>query len=440
MLEANLKIIEELKLFVSLIKEQPEALSVLSTVKNAFIRTRKLPFERLVFLIAKLCKKTLSIEIDDFFEEISVASPCSVSAFVQGRMKLSPIFFLLWNQLLGHCFYHYYKDQVKRWRGYRLIAGDGSNISLVNTPILNSYFGGQSNQLGSFVQAKVFYCYDVLNEIVLFPQIQPYRVGEVRMAYNNAGNLESDMLMIYDRLYCSYKMIALHLWQEREIKFVIRGNESQLFVQEFIASEKQSVIKYIKPTPFAIKGLKECGYKIDKNTLLKVRMIRVNLESCVEVLVTNLWEEEGYNVTEFKELYFKRWGIETHIDHQKNILRLESFSGLTVQSVQQDFFATAFIANLHAILIKESQTIIDETLAHRMHPVKINKNKSYGKLRKYIVALFMNQKPREILLLLNTHFIRDPVPIRKGRSFKRRVKNKQYNSKHKNYMNYKPSF
>ena len=238
------------------------------------------------------------------------------------------------------------------------------------------------------------------------------------MAYNNIGNLEDDMLMIYDRLHCSYKMIALHLWQEREIKFVIRGNESQLFVQEFIASEKESIIACVKPTTFAIKGLKECGYKIGKNTLLKVRMVRVYLESMAEVLITNLWEEDGYNATEFKELYFKRWGIETNIGHQKNILRLEAFSGLTARSVEQDFFATVFTANLHAILIKESQTIVDEIHVQRKHLVKINKNKSFGKLRKYIVALFIDLNPKMILQLLNAYFIRDPIIIRKGRNLK----------------------
>jgi len=440
MLEANLKIIEELRLFVSLVKEEPEVLSVFSIVRNAFIRTRKLPFEKLVLLIAKLCKKTLSAEIDDFFEELSDSSSCSVSAFAQGRMKLHPAFFLLWNQLLTRCFYYYHKDQVKRWKGYRIVAGDGSNISLVNTPELHRYFGGQANQLVSFVQAKAFYCYDVLNEIILFPQIRPYRFGELMMAYNNICNLEDDMLMIYDRLYCNYKMIALHLWQEKEIKFVIRGNESQLFVQEFIAGGQTNKIVYMKPTRYAIKGLMEHGYKIDNNTLLKVRLVKVSLENSVEVLITNLWEEEGYATSEFKDLYFKRWGIETNIGHQKNILRLESFSGLTARSVEQDFFATAFIANLHAILIKESQAIVDEAYTKRKYPVKINKNKSFGKLRKYIVALFIDLNPKNILLLLNAYFIRDPIIIRKGRYFKRRVKNKQFKSKHKTYMNYKPAF
>ena len=74
-----------------------------------------------------------------------------------------------------------------------------------------------------------------------------------------------------------------------------------------------------------------------------------------EVLITNLWEEEGYDASRFKELYFMRWGIETNISPQKNIMQLESFSGLTVKAVEQDFYATVFTANLHAGLIKDAQ-------------------------------------------------------------------------------------
>ena len=35
-----------------------------------FTRNRKLPFDRLVLLIAKLCKKTLSIELEQIFKEL----------------------------------------------------------------------------------------------------------------------------------------------------------------------------------------------------------------------------------------------------------------------------------------------------------------------------------------------------------------------------------
>lgn len=440
MMQANLKIIEELKLFVALINQQPALLEKLSTTPNSFTRKRKLPFERLVLLIAKLCKKTLSVEIEKFFEELAVPMPCSVSAFTQQRMKLEAIFFNLWNQLLIACYYHYYGDEVKRWKGYRIIAADGSNISLINTPALHTYFGGQSNQMCSFVQAKTFYCYDVLNELILFPQIHPYRYGELNMAYNNIQQLESDMLMIYDRNFSNYKMVALHQWQEKEIKFVIRGNEKQLLIRNFITSGATSKVVNMIPTLSSIKGLEKSGYKSDKNTLLKVRLVRVKLKKSVEVLMTNLWEEEGHPASQFKELYFKRWSIETNIALQKNILQLESFSGLSVRSVKQDFYATVFMANLHSTLIKDAQHTIDTNSATRKYPAKINKNKSHGKLRNHLIALFTSHEPEQILKLLHCYFIRNPIPTRTGRTFARVVKNKQSKSKHKTFMNYKPAF
>jgi len=82
---------------------------------------------------------------------------------------------------------------------FRVLGCDGSNISLVNKPELQEYFGGQSNQNCSFVVAKTFYCYDVLNKMVLFPQIAPYRHGELRMAYDiiNRSFIEDDMLLIF---------------------------------------------------------------------------------------------------------------------------------------------------------------------------------------------------------------------------------------------------
>ena len=143
MFEANLKIIEELKSFIEIVKNNPTLIEQIATTPNAFTRERKLTLDRLVLLIVRLCKKTLSVELEKFFEELDLEMPCSVSAFSQQRMKLAPEFFSIWKKVLTVCFYHYYGTDVKRWNGYRLIACDGSKISLVNTPLLQNYFGGQ---------------------------------------------------------------------------------------------------------------------------------------------------------------------------------------------------------------------------------------------------------------------------------------------------------
>jgi hypothetical protein len=133
MLNVNLCIISELKNFAHMVASNGELLSRFKLHDGAFTRNRKLPFEKLILLIITLCKKTLSVEIEAFYKEISNDTPCSTSAFTQQRSKLNPMFFYWWNIVLCRSFYHYSKS-IKRWKGYRIIAADGSNVSLVNTP------------------------------------------------------------------------------------------------------------------------------------------------------------------------------------------------------------------------------------------------------------------------------------------------------------------
>lgn len=440
MREANLKIIIELKCFIDTVAANRSFLNLFCVSGTDFLRTRKLPFDKLVFFIMRLCKKTLSIELEKFFEELGdITGGCSVSAFSQQRIKLKPSLFYWWNTVLWDSFHRNYGKSVKRWKGYKLIAADGSSVGLVNTPALAAYFGGQSNQHTEFIAARTFYQYDVLNELVFSCGITPYRFSELKMAYQGIDKLEPDMVTIYDRYFSNYVLVALHLWQETEKKFVIRARDQLNITKDFIASKKTSSIAYMKPSLSAIKVMKEMGFIVLSTTLLKVRLVRVELPGSIEVLITNLWEEEGHQSEEFKELYFKRWGVETNIGIQKNILQLQSFSGLTVQSVIQDFYATVLTCNLHSILLKDAQKNADNTGKSRKYPQKINKNKSFGKLKMNLTSLFFSNNPMQVLQELYNHFIKDLIPIRTGRSFPRVRKNRQLNSKHKTYTNYKPA-
>lgn len=431
---SKVKIIDEINQFFTLVMNEEEVLKKFTFSPGDFTRVRKLPLDLLVLFISKLCKKTLSVELENFFHDLGLEQPCTTSAFTQQRKKLQATFFQSLNDLLLLSYSYHCSGDIKRWKGYRVIAVDGSNISLVNTPALKEYFGGQSNQQCFFVQAKTLYCYDVLNELVLSGQISPYRTGELTLAYPLIKNFEKDMLLIYDRNFFNYKMMALHLWKQEESQFIIRAKEKNPVINAFIKSKKASEIVEFYPTPSAIAGLSKEGINITRDKAIQIRLVRVKLGNTIEVLATNLWHEPTNN---FKELYHKRWGIETNIHLQKNILQLECFSGLTVQTIQQDFYATIFLANLHSILIKEAQEILDKSSPKRKYPLKVNKNKSQGKLRSILTQLFHSKSKSRMFDMLNNYFIRDPVPVRKGRSYPRIVKNKQSKSKHKTYMNYK---
>jgi hypothetical protein len=440
MLDTNVKLIFELKSFITTIYSEVELLDHFRYSKSDFVRNRKLNFVDLILLITKLCKKTLSIELLNFFNDLGKNCNYTVSAYVQHRAKLKPLFFRVWNKILCDNWYSLNALSVKKWKNYRVIAADGSNITLVNTTALNNYFGGQHNQTQSYTLAKTFYHYDVLNELIIQSNIQPYKKGELPMAYDLIDSIEEDMLMIYDRNFSNYKMLAMHLWQERERKFVIRAKDSLAIIKKFKESGKSTDEVNWLPTESAKKGLQKSGYLINNTTTLKVRLVRVELETCTEVLITNLWEDEGYCSSIFKDLYFMRWGIETNIALQKNIMQLESFSGLNVNAVEQDFYATIFMSNLQSALIKQPQKNIDEKVNTRKYPIKINKNKSFGMLKSNLVELFIQNKSETILKKLYDFFLKEILPIRKNRKFERVKKNIHSHSKYKTYTNFKPAY
>ena len=111
-----------------------------------------------------------------------------------------------------------------------------------------------------------------------------------------------------------------------------------------------------------------------------------------------------------------------------------------MNAVKQDFYATVMMANLHAILIKDAQNTIDERIIKTKYPMKINKNKSSGKLKVYLISLFISHDVESILKHLHDHFIRYPIPVRKGRSFQHVRKNIQSKTKHRTFANYKPAY
>ena len=77
---------------------------------------------------------------------------------------------------------------------------------------------------------------------------------------------------------------------------------------------------------------------------LRVRALKFDLPSGeVETLITNLFDMR-MGVKAFRELYFKRWPVETEYDIVKNKLEIEHFSGLTENAIKQEFYATMFMA------------------------------------------------------------------------------------------------
>lgn len=262
--------------------------------------------------------------------------------------KIITPFFLKWNQVLVDTFYDSYGKHVKRWKGFRLQAIDGSTAYLLDNDEVIAHFGTQDNQFGGIAMARVMQIFDVLNKLIVWVDIRPIKESEQSIMAEMVPKLSEDSLTLFDRGYPSFALMFLMLNENKPRSFVIRcklGFNKE--VRAFLKSGKSSKIIELAATDKSIKTLKEMGFEITNTTTIKIRMVKFKLSSGIaEVLLTNLYNERLYSLEELKNLYGLRWTIETSYNSQKNQLQMEQFSGHRVICIQQDCLASILTTNL----------------------------------------------------------------------------------------------
>lgn len=442
MVKPNVNIIEGLKSFLEIILNDSSTRELFTTQKSDFSRNRKLPFENVVALILNFPKRSLSIEIREFFNFILEPEKCCTKgAFSLQRAKLQPDFFMVWNQLLVELFYHYYDNKIKLWKGLRLLAVDGSTNYMFSMPDVVKYFGTVSNNHEGvkIPIARVLQIHDVLNGLILWGGLFPYKFSEREILSRNISQLPYDSIALFDRGFPSFSLMYLLMNQERPIHFVMRCRKDfNKQVSEFSNSKKNDTIITLKPGYKAINQLKENGFIVTSETEIRVRLIKFKLASGeMEILITNLYDQNLYTLNELQNLYFLRWKTETSFGTQKNQLQMEVFSGHTVVSILQDYHASIFLFNLQEVIEKQSDDYLLLVNAKRKYNYKINKNVSWAAMKNNIVNLFLTNNTENILLKLQYLFERNLEPVRPNRSLPRIRKSRKLLGKYKTETNYK---
>lgn len=345
--------------------------------------------------------------------------PFTKSAFVQYRKKIKPELFKHLSDTIVNEFYSDNEQGVKLWNSFRLLAVDGSRLTLPFTKELKYIYGQTKNQSDTgVVQARVSVLYDVINNYVIEGILSPLKVGEGRLAIQHLLHVKEHDLVIYDRGYPSFNLIYEHLKLKSNFLMRVKIGFSNV-TKEFIKSGKLTQIVDIQPGQH--KELTDKEYT--KNTSIKVRLVRVELPSGeVELLITSLLDSKKYSNKIFKELYFKRWGVETFYDELKNKLKVEHFSGYSNQSILQDFYAALFVSNVQTLIVSEITDEIKIQTKDTKYEYKVNNSLSYGFLKNRIIKLFfsnngMDNTIDELKILFKRHL----VPIRPNRSFVRDV-------------------
>jgi len=170
------------------------------------------------------------------------------------------------------------------------------------------------------------------------------------------------------------------------------------------------------------KNAKLADKQYKKNCPIQIRLIRVVLaKGQVEILMTSLLYSKQYPTSQFKQLYFKRWGVKTFYGEFKNKLKVEHFSGYSNLSIQQDFKTALFISNVQTLIVSELEDDLRKNNQGKKYDYKINTNVSYGLLKNRVVTLFLDKQPIDVDMVeqLKDLFKSHLVPIRNNRKFER---------------------
>jgi Transposase DDE domain len=438
MAKSNLRIVNDLKVFMQQICDDNTLKGKYVYGKNDFSRQRILCFKTTVLLLLNTLKRSLSIELHEFFENFSQKGSCSKQAFSKQRRKLKPDFFHDWNTVLVDSFYRNYIKECRRWKGLKIWAIDGSSVSLPDIDLLRNKYGQTTNQQGAGGSvARICVIYDVLNEIAIQGLLHPYTVSEEVVIPDILKDKDtSDTLILFDRGYPSYWL--MHQLIAHNTFFVMRAAcNANNVVKSFLAGEQDDLIVEMRPPYSSIIKLKEMGVSISKEKTIRIRLVKFLLDSGqVEVLITNLYDVVRFPLKDLKQLYNMRWGIETYYGYMKQELQLAQFSGLAPICIEQDFAANLFLFNLQSLIEKQCAIFVEDVGEKRMHKQKVNKNISWALLKHRVVRLFLTKKPKLILNELQELFCSYLEPVRPGRKYPR-IKKRTPNSKHYTLTNYK---
>lgn len=374
--------------------------------QTSFTRNRKLTFPVMIVLMLNLLTRTMQIELDDFFANVLDTDTDSVTkqAFFKARKNILPdafkeLFLMTRDMVLS-------KDKIKRHKGYRILAIDGSELRLNKTKENKDIFVPQSRSAENKTNARISLLYDVISNYVIDAQIGSIGISERDYAIKNLAHFSSICdekdIVIFDRGYPSRDMIAA--LSEMGCKYLMRLQDS------------------------CFKGVKENSSNdflitvSTKTNIYSVRVVRVLLKSGeVETLITNLSEDE-FSANDFLGLYFLRWGIETIYDTLKNKLLIEKFAGRSSTAVLQEYYATMFVLNCIAAM---SATVNRKLLSSKadckyQYRANVNLMIGYFKYRLSAMLLFA-EKSLDICRQLILLCLKQPVPIIKGRSAPRPV-------------------
>ena len=404
-----------------------------SNSEKDFSRVKKWSFEQVIRFIISMEGNALGDELLRFFD-FRNETPTN-SSFNQRRAQILP-------EAFEYLFHEFSKavTEEKLYHGYRLLACDGSDVSIAHDPQDKATYFQSTPDSKGFNQEHLNALYDLLNRSYTDAIIQPARCeNETRamcdMIDRYQGN--SKAIFIADRQFETYNVFAHIL--EKGMFYLIRikdlgsngilssrqilaqlptGQSSFDITVNMILTRKQTKETRADPYKYhflpSVSSFDFLDLHYRKYYEMKLRILRFPIsEESFECIVTNL-PPEDFPPEDIKELYHMRWGIETSFRELKFAIGLTSFHSKRRDYIRQEIWARLILYNFCEAIT--TRTVIKQNKRQRKHVYQLNYTRAIHICR-FFLSIQRGAPPDAESLIS-----RELLPVRPGRSDPRKVK------------------
>jgi hypothetical protein len=221
-----------------------------------------------------------------------------------------------------------HSEKLDKWRGHRVVAVDGTCMTLPNSKELCDTFGLSKGSTGTRTYPLIrMVCLSIVETmIVISYRLGTYKTDENTLLRPMLETLRKDDLLLADRHYAGSNLYWLYM--KNDIDFLTRKH------QKLIVSRLKRLWSYSE-NDFVAKLKIGDAYRRKNPEMPKFILARfIHVEARVRGkhqdiwLVTSLLDSK-YPADEIVKLYLKRWRIETlfrqfKIDLSADILRSQS--------------------------------------------------------------------------------------------------------------------
>ena len=358
----------------------------------------------------------------------------TASAVSQRRAQIDPaVFRVVFDNFNADC------TDNALFRGYRLLAVDGTAVNLPRNPASPSFVQNEGIPNG-VNQLHVTPVYDILSrtfaDLVIQPEPKRDEIGAlVEMLKRNTFSQKT--LIIGDRGFESYNLIA-HCIEKTNVDFLIRVKQSRSAMREVAKlpmmeldctigftitttqtnEDKKNGYIYLQVPKKSKAGAKTRRGRWDFPSPypMRFRICRFLLDSGeFETVATSL--PASFTLEEIKELYRLRWGLESAFRDWKYSAGMVNLHGKSDVFAEQEIYANMTAFNF-------ASRICREVVVHRpkegIYAYKVNFKMAVMLCREFI------RTPKADMDKLLLDIARYTVPIRPGRQDQRNLRVKGF--------------